>query len=135
MRFHLVSSQAKLRQSRPSFQQLAGTQAVGGLVRGRDKSRPFDYSLLREQDGFRSLASNAARCAKSCSVTAVNFNPSPLPGSECRTTASALICPSCTRKSSLAFIPTGRGVGVSMNIPPELRSRRRETSSTPLQRQ
>jgi hypothetical protein len=94
MRFHSVLSQAKLRRSRPCSQQLVGTLAVGGLVDGRDKSRSCDYALPGERDGFRSLVSNAARCSQSCSVTAVNFNPSPLPGSACRTTASALICPS-----------------------------------------
>jgi len=45
-----------------------------------------------------------------------------------RTTASVLICPSWTRKSSLAFIPTGRGPGVAMDRPPAPRSRTRETS-------
>ena len=97
--------------------------------------RARDYGLPRERDSCRSLVSNAARCGQSCSVTAVNFNPSPLPSSICRTIASALICPSWTRKSSLAFIPTGRGLGVAINRPPALRSRTGETSSVPLQRQ
>jgi hypothetical protein len=135
MRFHLVLSQPKPRQSRPCFQQLAGTQAAGVLVHGRDKSGPCDYGLPRGRGRLRSLVSNAARCGQSCSVTALNFNPSPLPGSICRTIASARICPSWTRKSSLAFVPTGRGTRVARNRPPALTSRTRETSSLPLQHQ
>jgi hypothetical protein len=45
-------------------------------------------------DKPRSLVTNAVRRGPSCSVSAVNFNPSPLPGFAWRTTASALICPS-----------------------------------------
>src|SRR5258708_19724101 len=41
---------------------------------------------------LRSLVINAVRRGPSSSVSAVNFNPSPLPGFTCRTTASALIC-------------------------------------------
>ncbi len=102
---------------------------------GGDKSGTCDYGLPLERDKLRSLASNAARCGQSCSVTAVNFNPSPLPGSLCRTIASVLIWPSWTRKSSLVFMPTGRGPGAAINKPPALRSWTRETSSLPLQRQ
>ncbi len=40
MRFHLVLSQPKPRQSRPCFQQVAGTQAAGVLVHGRHKADP-----------------------------------------------------------------------------------------------
>ncbi len=49
----------------------------------------------------------------------------------CLTTASARICPSCTRKCSLAWTPSAFGSGVSMNKPPMLMSRTRETSSRP----
>lgn len=101
-----------------------------------DKSRACDYGLPRERDGDRSLVSNAARRGESCSVTAVNWNPRPLPDSKCRTIASVRIWPSWTRKSSLALVPTGRGLlGAARNRPPALRSRTRETSSLPLQRQ
>src|SRR6266849_6882627 len=105
------------------------------MAHGRDKSRPGDYGLLRERDRLRTLVSNAAKCGQSCSVMAVNFNPSPSPGSKCRTIASALICPPWTRKSTLAFIPTGCRPAVAMNRPPAPRSRTRETSSLPSQRQ
>lgn len=88
-----------------------------------------------ERDKLRSRVSNAARCGESCSVTAVNFKPSPLPGTMCRTMASTRIWPSWTRKSSRALVPTGSGLVAAINRPPALRSRTRETSSIPLQRQ
>src|SRR5882762_6739904 len=48
----------------------------------------------RDRDKPRSLVTNAVRRGPSSAVSAVNLNPSPLPGFTCRTTASALICPS-----------------------------------------
>ena len=45
-------------------------------------------------DKPRSLVTNAVRRGPSSAVSAVNFSPSPLPAFACRTTASALICPS-----------------------------------------
>jgi len=80
-----------------------------------------------------SLASNAASLGRSCSLSAVNLNPNPAPDLACRTTASARICPSCTRKCSLASAPAVFGSSVSMNKPPMLMSRTCETSSRPLQ--
>jgi hypothetical protein len=71
----------------------------------------------------------------SSGVTAMNFSPNPSPDFACCTAASALICPSWTRKSSLTVAPTVRGPSVSRNKPFALRSRTRETSSRPLQRQ
>ena len=56
--------------------------------------RRFHFELVRDWDKPRSLVINAVRRGPSSSVSAVNFNPSPLPGFTCRTTASALICPS-----------------------------------------
>ena len=61
---------------------------------------------------------SATRFGQSRSVIAVNFKPTPPLGIRCCTTASILICPSRTRKSSLAFSPTGLGVGVERNSPP-----------------
>src|SRR6267154_1723349 len=58
------------------------------------KGRRFHFELVRDWDKPRSLVTNAVRRGPSSSVSAVNFNPSPLPGFTCRTTASALICPS-----------------------------------------
>jgi hypothetical protein len=46
----------------------------------------------------RSRFIKAARLGRSFSLTAWNFSPSPPPGFTCRTTASARICPSWTRK-------------------------------------
>ena len=46
----------------------------------------------------RSLFIKSARRWRSSSCTAVNSSPNPRPGLTCRTTASALICPSSTRK-------------------------------------
>ena len=66
----------------------------------------------------RILFIRATRFGQSRSVIDVNFNPTPPLGIRCCTTASTLICPSPTRKSSLAFSPTGRGVGVERNRPP-----------------
>lgn len=83
----------------------------------------------------RSLASRASRCLPSSGVTAMNLSPSPAPDFACCTVAVALICPSRTRKSSLIVAPTARGSSVSRNKPFVLRSRTRETSSRPLQRQ
>jgi hypothetical protein len=45
-------------------------------------------------DRVRILLSSATNCGQSLSVIAVNFKPSPPLGTRCRTTASALICPS-----------------------------------------
>ena len=75
------------------------------------------------------------RRVRSASGTAVNFSPIPVAGFRWRTTASALICPSWTRKSILVVAPTGRGVAVSINSPPTLRLRTRDRSSRPLLRQ
>src|ERR1700752_936391 len=75
---------------------------------------------------------SAASFRRSCSITAVNFNPKPRPGTTCLTTASARICPSPTRKSTFVGEPTARGDRVSRNSPPRLKSRTRETSSRPL---
>src|SRR5205807_9612419 len=52
---------------------------------------------------------SATRVGQSRSVIAVNFKPTPPLGIRCCTTASALIGPSGTRKSSLALTPTCRG--------------------------
>ncbi len=70
-----------------------------------------------------------------CSPSAVNLRPNPTLDLECLTTASARICPSCTRKCNLAWTPSSLDSGVSMNKPPMLMSRTRETSSRPWQRQ
>lgn len=70
---------------------------------------------------------------RSCSVMAVNFSPHPWSGTLCITTASARICPSCTKKSTLIEVPTARTVRVFRKNPPRLRSRTLETSSRPLQ--
>jgi hypothetical protein len=45
-------------------------------------------------DRVRILLSSATSLGQSLSTIAVNLNPSPPPGARCRTTASALICPS-----------------------------------------
>src|SRR6266481_5146787 len=66
---------------------------------------------------------------------AVNFNPIPLLGTRCRTTASARMFPSWTRNSSWAFTPSGCRTGVERNSPPTLRSLTRDTSSISPQRQ
>src|SRR6202047_5015568 len=95
--------------------------------------RRFHFELVRDWDKPRSLVTNAVRRGPSSSVSAVNFNPSPLPGFTCRTTASALIFPSSKRKSSLIVVSTSRAFSVSTNKPPILRSRTREVSSLPLQ--
>jgi hypothetical protein len=80
----------------------------------------------------RSLISRAASFGRSFSLTAMNLSPTPAPGTAWRMTASARICPSWTRKSSLARTPAGLGLSVSMNSPAMLRSRTRDTSSCPL---
>jgi hypothetical protein len=72
---------------------------------------------------------------RSSSLTAVNFIANPRPGSARRTTASALICPSWTRNSSLTVEPKPLDVGVSTNRPPRLKFRTREMSSRPTHRQ
>src|SRR5215467_8059337 len=63
------------------------------------------------------------------------LQPRPVDRFTWRTTASAVICPSCTRKPIFTSEPTGGGVVVSIKRPPKLRSLMRETSSRPLQRQ
>ena len=75
---------------------------------------------------------SAANFRRSCSVTAVNLSPKPRPGTTCLTTASARICPSPTRKSTLVGEPIVRGGVVSRNSPPRLTSHTHETSSRPL---
>src|SRR6266481_5484016 len=90
---------------------------------------------LNHRNELRSLFNNAMKCGRSPSLTAVNFRPSPHPGFTCRTTASALICPSWTRKSTLALEPTALGLAVSTNRPPRLTSRTRAVSSRSLHRQ
>src|SRR5215467_15717686 len=65
----------------------------------------------------------------------VNFSPIPEARFTWHTIASPLICPSSTRKSTLAVAPTGRGAAVSIKIPPTLRFRTRERLSRPLLRQ
>jgi hypothetical protein len=87
------------------------------------------------RDKLRSLFNNAMKRRRSPSLTAVNFRPSPRPGFTWRTTASALICPSGTRKSTWAGKPTGLGLAVSTNKPPRLTSRTRAVSSRSLHRQ
>jgi len=87
------------------------------------------------QHDWRNLFINVARRERSSSITAVHFSASPLPGSTRLTTASALICPSWTRKSRLTGQPKPLGVGVSTNRPPKLMFRTREMSSCPAQRQ
>src|SRR6267143_5208686 len=80
------------------------------------------------------LRRTAKSCHQCCQTGAVflsqcgEFPPSPLPGFTCRTTTSALICPSSTRKSSL-IVSTSRASSVSTNKPPILRSRTSEVSS------
>ena len=85
--------------------------------------------------GLRNLLTKAAKLGRSCSFTATNLNPRPVGVVAWRTTASALICPSCTRKSIVALSPTGRVSTVSTNRPPKLRFRTRDTSSRPPQDQ
>jgi len=92
-------------------------------------------ALTGDQDEWRNLLINASRRGRSSSLTAVNFIANPLPSSARRTTASALICPSWTRNSSLAVEPTPLGFGVSTNRPPRLKFRTREMSSRPMHRQ
>jgi hypothetical protein len=53
-------------------------------------------------------------------------------GFVCRTTASALIWPSSTRKYTSADVVSGIFFGVLMKTPPKLTSRTGETSSRPL---
>ena len=91
--------------------------------------------LTGDQDEWRNLLINASRRGRSSSLTAVNFIANPRPSSARRTTASALICPSWTRNSSLAVEPTPLGFGVSTNRPPRLKFRTREMSSRPTHRQ
>src|SRR5882724_8527755 len=60
----------------------------------REMPGRLHFELVRDRDKRRRLVINSARRGPSSSVSAVNFNPSPLPGFTCRITASALICPS-----------------------------------------
>src|SRR6266404_140980 len=94
--------------------------------------------LLRHPSAFkwpacylRSLAINALKRFWSSLFIANNFNPSP-PDFTCRTTASAPIRPSWTRKSTLTDTPTVVDFAVSTNRPPRLKSRTRDVSSRPL---
>lgn len=66
---------------------------------------------------------------------AVNFRPNPPAGPTWRTTASALTCPSWTRKSIVAAAPKGFDARVLIKRPPKLRSLTGERSSRPLQLQ
>lgn len=95
----------------------------------------FHFSLFRDLANSRSRMSRPARCGRSALVTAVNLNPKPRPDSTCCTTASALRCPSGTKKSRLAAAPTGLIFRESRNTPPILMSITRATSSRPSQRQ
>lgn len=88
-----------------------------------------------DREECRSLAIISPRRGRSPSGIAVNFSPSPLAGSTWRTTASALTCPSWTRKSTVAAAPKGLDVRVLIKRPPKLRSLTGETSSRPLQLQ
>jgi hypothetical protein len=103
----------------------AFSETVNSLITGLTGIKPTS----------RSLVSRAIKCVPSSGATAMNFSPSPAPDFACCTVAFALICPSWTRKSSLIVAPTARGSSVSRNKPFVLRSRTRETSSCPLQRQ
>jgi hypothetical protein len=78
---------------------------------------------------------NASNRRRSESLTAVNFSPRPLFGNAWRIAASALMCPSSERKSSLVLKPTVPFVDVSMKIPPMPMLRIRENSSRPLHSQ
>jgi hypothetical protein len=55
---------------------------------------PVNEGTFGVNDTVRILLSSATSRGQSLSVIAVNLNPSPPPGTRCRTTASALICPS-----------------------------------------
>lgn len=79
----------------------------------------------------RRRVTNATSFGRSCSLSAVNFNPKPAPGLAWRTSASARICPSCTRKSRRVTAPVGCRKRVSMKSPPMLIFRTEETSSRP----
>ncbi len=71
-----------------------------------------------------------SRCkwGASCEGTELIFIPSPRPAVACRTTASARICPSCTRKCRFNKSPSRLRARVSMNRPEGLKSLTRETS-------
>jgi hypothetical protein len=86
----------------------------------------------RERAMLRSLANSASNRGLPGSLSARNFIPTPAPCLAWRTMASALISPSCTRKSSRTETPVARGLGVCRNNPPVLKSCTRETSSWPL---
>ena len=86
-------------------------------------------------DRLRSRRIRAARRGRSSSIRAVNSNPNPCCGMMCRTVASALTCPSRTRKWRLTVVPTGLEVDVRRNTPPMLISEIRDTSSRPFDRQ
>src|SRR2546425_1422489 len=113
------------------------TEASDGLgprlemKRSSNSDTTYNHGFPGNLDGLPSLVINAARRGESCSVSAVNFSPRPPEDFACRTRASALIGPSGTRKSILAFSPTGFAFDVAMHKPPALRSRTRETSSRP----
>src|SRR4029077_19575905 len=98
-------------------------------------ARALNYDCPLDCFVALSLFSKAASFGRSCSLSAVNLNPSPTPDSARFTMASARICPSCTRKCSRVKTPAARGCGVSINSPPMLMSRTRETSSCPLHSQ
>ncbi len=134
----------------PACPELLGERPSGGVRRFRPgrkgplftrRHKPRDPRLLVHRHGLRgarriaTLFISATRRGQSWSVIAMNFNPSPPPGITCCTTASTLICPSGTRKSSLTLAPMRRGPVVERNNPPTLRSQMRETSSSPSHRQ
>src|SRR5207344_2732473 len=118
---HLVGSTKVLEPTlKPSAIQSLGNRlkrniASGGHFNyvGTSRQRASESAVLvftssvakRLQAELRSLLINAARFGRSFSLTALNFNPSPPLGFTCRTTASARICPSWTRKCRLAFVP------------------------------
>lgn len=90
-----------------------------------------NYALPGKCWVLRRRVISAAKLGRSCSMSAVNFNPSPAPGFAWRTTASARIWPSATRKSIRARVPKARVCGVSMKSPPMLMLRTCEISSRP----
>src|SRR5258708_19090929 len=80
----------------------------------------LNYDFSREWCAPRSLVSKAASFGRSCSLSAVNFNPKPTQDFACLTTASARIFPSSTRKIKLVRTPSALGSGGSINNPPIL---------------
>lgn len=89
------------------------------------------YHERHARDKLRSLLIRAASFGRSSSMTATKCSPTPLSGFACRTAASALICPSGTRKVSWLTAPMDLGLAVSINRPPVLMFRTRETASRP----